>query len=145
MSQFAIYKALDIFADIFQRIQPHPMSWSKKQQTFVQIKDHKKLSNWYFAMGILVFSICCCVYICLKELFLKQTTIPYWLSGVYFAAAIFGTLLFAFNFIAWIYSSEIVSSWNDYKNLGDRIKSGWHIYCILNFFIKISKLLYDAF
>lgn len=117
-------KGLDHFVNTFQRIQTIPMSWDKKQQTFVTIRDHKKLARWYFAMEIVAFGICCCFYICLKELLMTQTTIPYWLTGMYTVIGAIGTGVFCGNVLIWIFTQDIVSCWNEFKELRDKVQTG---------------------
>lgn len=118
------YAGFDHYADTFQRIQSHPLTWNKKQHIFIETKDHKKLSKWYFSMALSAFTICCCFYVCLKELFLKGITIPYWLSGLQFVFATFGTVIFSCNVLGFMFTTEIISTWYDFKKLGDKVKRG---------------------
>lgn len=55
MTSQLIFKALDIYADIFQRyeIQIIPVHWDKTQRQFVHISNTRKLLFYYFSLLLL--------------------------------------------------------------------------------------------
>lgn len=67
--------ALDAYASLFQRVMRLPVIWDVNEKKFVYWVNFKELRVWYGTMCFQLFATFCCLIVCLREVFVKETNV----------------------------------------------------------------------
>jgi len=77
MTSPTVYKALDLYADIFQRFETLSVTWNKKTKTFIYNFNPRGL--FIYGIGHIVFvggNLVSCLFILIRNLFTTENRIP---------------------------------------------------------------------
>lgn len=119
MTSSSVWKALDSYANIFQRFDTIPIVWNKEKRLMVFIKNSRELTVFYFSLTFIVgvTNFGTVLFLVLRELFSKQAFLSMLKILLYVTALPLG--LFGITMASGVtrYGDQLVKQWNDLVEL----------------------------
>lgn len=121
MTSPSVWKALDSYADIFQRFETIPIVWDKNKRMFLNVKNFQKLRVFHFNITIIdvIRFMGTVMFLLIRELFSKQRFLPI-LNILLLVTGFLLTLLgVAIAVGITKFGDQIVKQWNDLNTMID--------------------------
>jgi len=119
-----LWKATEVYQQLFQRIETIPIQGVSNSRKLVHITSHKSLFLWYVNIAALLFGNNCCFFLALRPILVKNVHHPIWLSLVQgYLGALSGTTILC-SFATIRFGSALVFAWNNKLDTIDYIRLG---------------------
>lgn len=112
-----LYKALNKYAELFQKKEKHPIEWDPKIQKIIYISDKKSLRIWHLCQTVVIFGILCILLIAFRQLFSKQRLFPMWIVIGLIVICLLGIAALFENIAMFVYGRDTIDSWNNLMSL----------------------------